>query len=169
MAGQGRATDIKATLNASRQDFRQEVQALYAEGVRARIDAALITEAPFVERMVQICSNYFCISADCPRVTASAAGFAFVVGPAWQANSTKTAKDFACHKPKSHDADELRNTEQHRSGRCGDTAFALVSDAAEQRNWFAEFVSSLCAERSRDQTERSAGLGRSVLDGEQTP
>ncbi|MFS0771125.1 DUF1800 domain-containing protein [Sphingomonas sp. 1P08PE] len=73
-AGQA-ATDAKAALKAGRQDFRQDVQALYAEGVRARADAALATEAPFVERMVHFWSNHFCVSADNPRVTAFAAAF----------------------------------------------------------------------------------------------
>ena len=74
-AGQDDAADGKATLKAGRQDFRQDVQALYAEGVRARADAALATEAPFVERMVHFWSNHFCVSADNPRVTAFAAAF----------------------------------------------------------------------------------------------
>jgi uncharacterized protein (DUF1800 family) len=69
------AADAKAMLKVNRQDFRQDVQALYADGVRARADAAIATEAPFVERMVHFWSNHFCISADNPRVTAFAAAF----------------------------------------------------------------------------------------------
>lgn len=75
LADGGDATDATATLKAGRQDFRQDVQALYAEGVRARADAALSTEAPFVERMVHFWSNHFCVSADNPRVTAFVAAF----------------------------------------------------------------------------------------------
>lgn len=75
MANGAVATDIKATLRAGRQDFRQDVQALYGDGVQARADAALATEAPFVERMVHFWSNHFCVSADNPRVTAFAAAF----------------------------------------------------------------------------------------------
>jgi len=69
------AEDAKAGLKASRQDFRQDVQALYRAGVQARTDSALATDAPFVERMVHFWSNHFCISADNPRVTAFAAAF----------------------------------------------------------------------------------------------
>ena len=67
--------DAKATLKAARQDYRQDVQALYNDGVRARADAALATEAPFVERMVHFWSNHFCVSADNLPVTAFAAAF----------------------------------------------------------------------------------------------
>ncbi len=69
------AIDPKAALRATRQDFRDDVQALYNEGVRARADAALATEAPFVERMVHFWSNHFCVSADSAPVTAFAAAF----------------------------------------------------------------------------------------------
>ncbi|RZM31173.1 MAG: DUF1800 domain-containing protein [Sphingomonas sp.] len=65
----------KATLKVGRRDFRQDVQALYADGVQARADAALATEAPFVERMVHFWSNHFCVSADNARVTAFTAAF----------------------------------------------------------------------------------------------
>lgn len=73
--GRGDPADAKAMLMAGRQDFRGDVQALYADGVRARADAALATEAPFVERMVHFWANHFCVSADNPRVTAFAAAF----------------------------------------------------------------------------------------------
>ena len=69
------ATDAKAGLKAERQDFRDDVQALYRAGVQARADSALATDAPFVERMVHFWSNHFCISADNPQVTAFAAAF----------------------------------------------------------------------------------------------
>ena len=75
LARQDGATDAKAGLKAERQDFRQDVQALYRAGVRARADSALATEAPFVERMVHFWSNHFCVSVDNPRVTAFAGAF----------------------------------------------------------------------------------------------
>jgi uncharacterized protein (DUF1800 family) len=75
MIGSPDAADAKATLKVGRQGFRQDVQSLYSEGVRARADAALATEAPFIERMVHFWSNHFCVSADNPRVTAFAAAF----------------------------------------------------------------------------------------------
>ena len=74
-AQQDGATDPKAGLKASRQDFRQDVQTLYRAAVQARADSALATEAPFVERMVHFWSNHFCISADNARVTAFAGAF----------------------------------------------------------------------------------------------
>lgn len=67
--------DLKANLKAGRQDFRQDVQALYRAGVQARADSALATEAPFVERMVHFWSNHFCVSVDNARVTAFAGAF----------------------------------------------------------------------------------------------
>jgi uncharacterized protein (DUF1800 family) len=67
--------DAKTELKAGRQDFRQDVQALYREGVQARADSALATEAPFVERMVHFWSNHFCVSIDNPQVTAFAGAF----------------------------------------------------------------------------------------------
>lgn len=75
MVKQDGAADAKAELKAGRQDFRQDVQALYRDAVQARADSALATEAPFVERMVHFWSNHFCISADNPRVTAFAGAF----------------------------------------------------------------------------------------------
>ncbi|WP_419816355.1 DUF1800 domain-containing protein [Glacieibacterium sp.] len=72
MAKQDGAT---AELKAGRQDFRQDVQALYRAGVQARADSALATEAPFVERLVHFWSNHFCVSADNAQVTAFAAAF----------------------------------------------------------------------------------------------
>ena len=68
-------TGATAELKANRQDFRQDVQALYRAGVQARADSALATEAPFVERLVHFWSNHFCISADNAQVTAFAAAF----------------------------------------------------------------------------------------------
>lgn len=75
MTKQDGAADAKANLKAGRQDFRQDVQALYRAGVQARADSALGTQAPFVERMVHFWSNHFCVSVDAPPVTAFAAAF----------------------------------------------------------------------------------------------
>ncbi|WP_242187148.1 DUF1800 domain-containing protein [Sphingomonas sp. CARO-RG-8B-R24-01] len=75
MARQDGATDAKADLKVERKDFRQDVQALYRDGVQARADSALTTEAPFVERMVHFWSNHFCVSVDNARVTAFAGAF----------------------------------------------------------------------------------------------
>lgn len=55
---------------AMRQDFAQDVQALYRAAVQARAQSALATEAPFVERLVHFWANHFCVSADNPQTTA---------------------------------------------------------------------------------------------------
>jgi uncharacterized protein (DUF1800 family) len=59
----------------ARADFRQDVQALYRAGVQARVDSALATSAPFVERMVHFWSNHFCVSVDNAPVAAFAGAF----------------------------------------------------------------------------------------------
>jgi uncharacterized protein (DUF1800 family) len=69
------APEAEADLKAGRQDFQQDVQALYRAGVQARADSALATEAPFVERMVHFWSNHFCVSADNAMVSAFAGAF----------------------------------------------------------------------------------------------
>ena len=48
---------------------------LYRAGVNARMDSALATHAPFVERLVHFWSNHFCVSADNPRLAAFAPAF----------------------------------------------------------------------------------------------
>jgi uncharacterized protein (DUF1800 family) len=60
---------------AARQDFAQDVQALYRQAVQARTQSALQTEAPFVERMVHFWSNHFCVSADNPQTSAFVGAF----------------------------------------------------------------------------------------------
>ena len=75
VAKSGGDSGATAELKAGRQDFRQDVQALYRAGVQARADSALATEAPFVERLVHFWSNHFCVSADNAQVTAFAAPF----------------------------------------------------------------------------------------------
>jgi len=60
---------------AARQDFAQDVQALYRQAVQARTQSALETEAPFAERMVHFWSNHFCVSADNPQTSAFAGAF----------------------------------------------------------------------------------------------
>ena len=60
---------------AARKDYVQEVRALYRQAVQARLTSALVTEAPFIERMVHFWSNHFCVSADNPQVSALAGAF----------------------------------------------------------------------------------------------
>ncbi|WP_294070404.1 DUF1800 domain-containing protein [Sphingomonas sp.] len=59
----------------ARQDFVQDVQALYRQAVQARMQSALETQAPFVERLVHFWSNHFCVSADNPQTTAFVGAF----------------------------------------------------------------------------------------------
>jgi uncharacterized protein (DUF1800 family) len=65
----------KDRLKALRKDFRQQARMLYLVGVDARMDSALATHAPFIERLVHFWSNHFCISADNPQLTAFAPAF----------------------------------------------------------------------------------------------
>lgn len=58
-----------------RRQVGQELRALYQEGVNARADSALASEAPFVERMVHFWANHFCVSADNARATAYVAQY----------------------------------------------------------------------------------------------
>ncbi|MBA2936524.1 DUF1800 domain-containing protein [Sphingomonas sp. CGMCC 1.13654] len=60
---------------AVRQDFAQDVQALYRQAVQARTQSALETQAPFIERMVHFWSNHFCVSADNPQTSAFVGAF----------------------------------------------------------------------------------------------
>lgn len=67
--------DPMAQARMVRNDFRKDVQSLYRAAVQARVDSALQTEAPFVERLVHFWSNHFCVSADNPQVTAFSGAF----------------------------------------------------------------------------------------------
>ncbi|MBX7494405.1 DUF1800 domain-containing protein [Qipengyuania sp. 6B39] len=49
---------------AVRRDFGEEAYAAYRDAVDARVRTALVTETPFLERIVHFWSNHFCISAD---------------------------------------------------------------------------------------------------------
>jgi uncharacterized protein (DUF1800 family) len=59
----------------ARQDFAQDVQALYRQAVQARTQSALETQAPFIERMVHFWANHFCVSADNPQTSAFVGAF----------------------------------------------------------------------------------------------
>jgi uncharacterized protein (DUF1800 family) len=54
---------------------RRELQSLYRAGIAARAESGLVTEAPFVERLVHFWANHFCISADNARATAYVAQY----------------------------------------------------------------------------------------------
>ncbi|WP_448579230.1 DUF1800 domain-containing protein [Thermaurantiacus sp.] len=48
-----------------------------AEGIRARTEVALVSDAPFVERLVHFWANHFAVSVGEPRVSLLAANFEF--------------------------------------------------------------------------------------------
>ncbi|WP_298688424.1 DUF1800 domain-containing protein [uncultured Sphingomonas sp.] len=71
----GAAPSPNAMRAAIRQDFGQDAQALYRAAIQARMQSALQTDAPFVERMVHFWSNHFCVSADNTQTTAFVGAF----------------------------------------------------------------------------------------------
>lgn len=60
---------------AARQMVRTEVRDAYREAVDARVQSALTSRAPFVERLVHFWSNHFAISTEKPQVAALAGAF----------------------------------------------------------------------------------------------
>lgn len=60
---------------AMRQAARREARDLYRDSVSARVESALRTPAPFVERLVHFWSNHFAVSTQKPLVTAFAGEF----------------------------------------------------------------------------------------------
>ncbi|MGN6268887.1 MAG: DUF1800 domain-containing protein [Sphingomonas sp.] len=68
------ATDA-AKDKQQRDEAGRDLRSLYQAGVDARAESALVTDAPFVERLVHFWANHFCISADNARVTAYAAHY----------------------------------------------------------------------------------------------
>lgn len=60
-AGTGPA---KNPVEATRQYLRRQSRDVYVTAVGARADAALVTPAPFIERLVHFWSNHFAVSAD---------------------------------------------------------------------------------------------------------
>lgn len=57
------------------QVFGERARGLYRQAVQARLQAALATDAPFVERLVHFWANHFCVSADSQVLTAWAGAF----------------------------------------------------------------------------------------------
>jgi uncharacterized protein (DUF1800 family) len=60
---------------AARNMLRTEVRDAYREAVDARVQSALTTQAPFIERLVHFWSNHFAISTEKPEVAALAGAF----------------------------------------------------------------------------------------------
>ncbi|CAG4911982.1 DUF1800 domain-containing protein [Paraburkholderia gardini] len=68
------ASDAAAKLEA-RKAMRTEIRDVYRAAVNARIDSALTTQTPFIERMVHFWSNHFAVSSEKPGVAALAGAF----------------------------------------------------------------------------------------------
>jgi uncharacterized protein (DUF1800 family) len=60
---------------AARQALRMEVRDAYLSAVDARVNSALATNTPFVERLVHFWANHFAISTEKPEVAALAGAF----------------------------------------------------------------------------------------------
>jgi uncharacterized protein (DUF1800 family) len=68
------AADQDAKL-AARKELRGEVLGIYRAAVNARVDSALTTPTPFVERLVHFWANHFAVSTEKPQVAALAGAF----------------------------------------------------------------------------------------------
>ncbi|CAG4887896.1 DUF1800 domain-containing protein [Paraburkholderia saeva] len=68
------ASDAAAKIEA-RKALRTEIRDVYRDAVNARVDSALTTSTPFVERMVHFWSNHFAVSSEKPGVAALAGAF----------------------------------------------------------------------------------------------
>lgn len=71
------ATTLPQPMLEARKQARQALQQIYRESIAARAQAALVTDTPFVERMVWFWSNHFAVSAEKAPVTALAGSFEF--------------------------------------------------------------------------------------------
>lgn len=69
--------DMASAEMQARRAERRDVQAIYAQSVSARANAALATDTPFVERLVHFWSNHFAVSAEKLPVTGLAGNFEF--------------------------------------------------------------------------------------------
>ena len=66
------APQAKSPRSPELKQARDDVRDLYISSIGTRLNAALITPAPFVERLVHFWANHFAISVDKPPVTAFA-------------------------------------------------------------------------------------------------
>ena len=65
----------QSATQAARQALRMEVRDTYVSAVDARVNSALATNTPFVERLVHFWANHFAVSADKPEVAPLAGAF----------------------------------------------------------------------------------------------
>ncbi|RKP50888.1 DUF1800 domain-containing protein [Trinickia fusca] len=71
----GEAVQQSAAKQAARAAVRTEVRDDYRSAVDARVESALATDTPFVERLVHFWSNHFAVSTEKPQVAALAGAF----------------------------------------------------------------------------------------------
>jgi uncharacterized protein (DUF1800 family) len=64
-----------AAKQAANKAMRGEIRDVYRAAVNARVDSALTTQTPFIERMVHFWSNHFAVSSEKPAVAALAGAF----------------------------------------------------------------------------------------------
>ncbi|AOB32700.1 hypothetical protein AKI39_21080 [Bordetella sp. H567] len=60
---------------AARLSLRTDIRDAYRDAVAARVDSALATSTPFIERLVHFWANHFAVSAEKPAVAALAGSF----------------------------------------------------------------------------------------------
>ncbi len=75
--GDPKATEADAPPKRPGRRERRDVRAFYTDAVGARMDAALVTPAPFIERLVHFWSNHFAVSADKLLIAGLAGPFEF--------------------------------------------------------------------------------------------
>jgi uncharacterized protein (DUF1800 family) len=73
-ASASQAADATAR-QAANKAIREEIRDVYRSAVNARVNSALTTPAPFVERLVHFWANHFAVSGDKPAVAALAGTF----------------------------------------------------------------------------------------------
>ncbi|QNB14365.1 DUF1800 domain-containing protein [Paraburkholderia tropica] len=69
------ATSTQAKRQAVNRTIRREGVEVYRSAVNARLDSALQTDTPFVERLVHFWSNHFAVSVDKPALAGLAGSF----------------------------------------------------------------------------------------------
>lgn len=74
-ASDASAASKQAARQAVERDIRRESADVYRSAVNARVDSALQTGTPFVERLVHFWSNHFAVSVDKPGVAGLAGAF----------------------------------------------------------------------------------------------
>ncbi len=75
MRGKGGGGKAGNPFSARRREYGQDMRSVYGASVGARVNTALATDTPFVERLVYFWSNHFALSAKKPDVRMLAGGY----------------------------------------------------------------------------------------------